>query len=201
MQETQKVIKINRVVNQGISKRTNKPYEIVLVTIEDGSEVEVFGPVKLGDTVGDIQFDEQYNKLKGKLVRPDKFMDILNKLDRIDAQLESIKSGIVKLARMINSGSQSDEVSSPQTRTSLKPMRLGQEASATKGLKPQTATVPSKAEELDAKLEKWRRPSPAINKTPPQEPIWAGDPGPTDTDVPDWLDEDELDGMEQPDDL
>lgn len=49
--------------------KNGKPYEIYNIVVEDGQEVQVFGPVKLGDEVSDIKYNETYNVTQGKVVR------------------------------------------------------------------------------------------------------------------------------------
>lgn len=93
----QKVINVLRVTREGISKKNNKPYQIVSVMVEDGTEVEVFGPVKQGDMVDNITFNSQYNKLQGQVVKADKNSELLNDLSAIRQELIDMNKKLDKL--------------------------------------------------------------------------------------------------------
>lgn len=84
----QKIVKVVRITREGVSKKTNKPYQILLVMVENGDEVEVFGPANPGDIVTDITFDQTYDQLKGRVLKQDKNAPILaeigTKLDNIE---------------------------------------------------------------------------------------------------------------------
>lgn len=92
MAQPLKVINVIRTVRQGVSKKTNKPYELILVQTEDGNEVEVFGPVKDGDMVGDITFNAQYDQLQGKVIKADRTSELVNDLGAIKTRLVAIET-------------------------------------------------------------------------------------------------------------
>lgn len=164
----QKIIQVMRTVREGVSKKTNKPYQILLVMVEDGSEIEVFGPAKKGDIVTEITHNEQYDKLQGRVVKSDKFEEVLKGIEEIKAGLKYLSDKFDKF-----SGSQGPDVARPtldapvrrlETPLSSPPVR--QPAPIPESATPTTST------ELQDKLKTWQRPS---------------EPAPTDEDMPDFF--------------
>ncbi len=88
MQNQQKIVKIIRQTRDGISKKTGKPYQLLLVMGEAGDEIEVFGPANVGDLVTEITYNSQYDQLQGKVAKPDRNQANTEQLDRIEKMLK-----------------------------------------------------------------------------------------------------------------
>lgn len=177
----QKVIQILRTVRQGVSKKTNKPYEIVLVLTEQGDEIEVFGPAKQGDVVTEITFNDQYNKLQGKIIKPDRHDEVMKELEEIKRNTQIIYKAIKTLLdNQTTSGSQG------QITTGAVPTPSPVTSSAIANRTTPATQVPEKpqgatATELDEKLERW--------KTNPPTGQSLAEPPPNDEDAPDFIDD------------
>lgn len=92
--EQQKIVKVIRTVREGVSKKTSKPYSILLVLTEKGDEVEVFGPAQTGDMVGEVTYNEKFDQLQGRVMKPDKNEDVMAGLQKIYSEVVSIRKGL-----------------------------------------------------------------------------------------------------------
>jgi hypothetical protein len=77
-------------IRSGYSEKTKKNWSIYNVELEDGTEVQVFGPVRIGDLIKDISFNDQYNVTQGQVARPDKHEEVMKALQFMATQNKEI---------------------------------------------------------------------------------------------------------------
>jgi hypothetical protein len=85
--------KITKISNtrKGHSEKTGKDWEILICDLDEGStDVQIFGPGKVGDEVTAPTFNDQYNCSQAKMVRADRNAEVTSAIKQLEDKIDKV---------------------------------------------------------------------------------------------------------------